>query len=116
MISSAQTVANTGRRMKKSTNNSKRRLFQNLEYLRTSWFVTWSAAAHRLDSLSLDALNLLRFLLRIRLPSRASFILDFHLSNERAVLKELQPGNDYVVAGFQAIQHGIVVADDVAQF
>ena len=80
--------------MKKSTNNAGFRLL-GLE-----------GAAHRIRSASLRPGAFVVALLRR--------FLDL-LHHRHAVLQKLRPGNDDMVAGLQSVQHGVVVADRIAQ-
>jgi len=75
--------------MKKSTNKAGFRLC-----------LDWSGAAH--------------FLCRATLPGSSCRRSDL-LGDRRAVLQELRPGDNDVISGLDAIQHGKVVADRIAQ-
>src|SRR5205823_14877829 len=87
MMKREQTVAKTGRWIKKSTNKAGFRPR-----------LSWSAAVHAVYK---------------KLLARSAFGVVLNLLGDgHPVLQELRAGNNDVVPGFQAIQHGEVVRSE----
>jgi len=89
MMNRAQTVANTGRRMKKSTNKAG---------IRLCW--KWSGAAHEVEvTTGRIVLAFTLDLLRDGMPS----------------CKKLRPGNNQVISGFEPIENHKIIANSIAK-
>src|SRR5579872_3455270 len=105
IISSAQTVAKTGRRMKKSTNKDQPTLNKNLRLL---------LAEHGTRSTKHEARSTSSLLARRSAHARCRLPIHNRLHHGCAIVQKLQSRHDDVIAFLEAVLHGVVVANRVA--